>query len=225
MTYRKSDAKAASRAFFKGLWAAITTPFTPDLEIDEAGLRANMQRLTGELGIDGVFCTGIMGEFWSLTRFERERVVEIVCEEARGKCGVIAQTGSHSAHETIELTRHAERAGADFVIMMAPYYPHTDEAMIVDWFGFVAERVDIGIWLFDTPFSGRPAISPETTAQIARIENICGAKISRAVDHYAAVRALTGDDIVLSSPSESDFLMMIRDHGQKGSPVVGLRPI
>lgn len=215
MQYSKSQAKAASRAAFRGVWAAITTPFTPALEVDEAGLRHNMRYLTDTLRVDGVFCTGVMGEFWSLTKEERKRIVEIVADEARGKCGVIAQTGCTSAHETVELTRHAERAGADFVIMMTPFYPHTDEAMIYDWFSFVASRVDIGIWLFDTPYSGRPAISPATTARLAAIDNICGAKIARPLDHYLAVQRLTGDSIVLSSPAESDFLMMMREHGQR----------
>jgi len=215
MKYAKAEAKPAAQAQFRGVWAAITTPFTPDLAIDEAGLRRNMRHLTGSLSVDGVFCTGVMGEFWALTKEERKRVVEIVVEEARGKCGVIAQTGSHSAHETVELTRHAEEAGADFAIMMGPYYPHTDEAMILDWFTFVASRVNLGIWLFDTPFSGRPAISPETTAKIADIDNICGAKISRPLDHYIAVNELCGERIVMSSPNEADFLMMMREHGQR----------
>ena len=215
MEYRKAEAKEAARDGFRGIWAAITTPFTTDLELDEAGLRRNMRYLTGTLRIDGVFCTGVMSEFWALTRQERQRVVEIVVDEARGKCRVIAQTGTHSAHETVELTRHAEAVGADFAIMMGPYYPHTDEAMIYDWFSFVASRVDIGLWLFDTPFSGRPAISPETTAKIAALENVCGAKISRPLDHYLAIQRLAGDSIVMSSPSETDFLKMMRDHGQR----------
>lgn len=215
MNYEKAEAKAAALAQFRGIWAAITTPFTTDFELDEAGLRRNMRHLNDTLSIDGVFCTGVMGEFWALTKEERKRVVEIVAEEADGKCGVIAQTGSHSAHETVELTRHAEKAGVDFAIMMGPYYPHTDEAMILDWFGFVAARVNLGIWLFDTPFSGRPAISPETTAKIADIGNICGAKISRPLDHYVAVRRLCGERIVMSSPNEAEFLTMIREHGQR----------
>jgi 4-hydroxy-tetrahydrodipicolinate synthase len=215
MNYTKAEAKAAALAHFRGIWAAITTPFTDDFALDEAGLRRNMRHLTDTLAVDGVFCTGVMGEFWALTKEERKRVVEVVVEEARGKCQVIAQTGCHSAHETVELTQHAEDVGADFAIMMGPYYPHTDEAMILDWFDFVTSRVNLGIWLFDTPFSGRPPISPETTARIVDFENICGAKISRPLDHYVAVNKLCGERIVLSSPNEADFLMMIREHGQR----------
>ena len=80
MNYKKSQAKDASRAQFRGIWAAITTPFTGDLALDEAGLRANMRYLTGTLHVDGVFCTGVMGEFWSLTKEERKRIVEIVAK-------------------------------------------------------------------------------------------------------------------------------------------------
>lgn len=215
MQYAKLEAKAASRASFRGVWAAVTTPFKTDLSVDEAGLRHNMRHVSRTLKVDGVFCTGVMGEFWSLTKEERKRVVEIVCEEAKGHCKVIAHTGHHSAHETIELTRHAEQAGADFAILMTPYYPAASEAMVFEWFKYVADRVDIGIWMFDTPFSNTPQLSPGITARIAGLTNICGAKIARPVEHYAAVRKLVGDEIVLSSPIEGEFLNMIRDHGQR----------
>ena len=215
MNYSKPEAKAAARAVFKGVVAAVTTPFKEDLCVDEAGIRHNMRYLTQALKVDGVFCTGVMGEFWSLTKEERMRAVEIVCEEAKDRCTVIAHTGHHSAHETIELTRHAERAGADFAILMTPYYPTASEDMMFEWFRYVADRVDIGIWMFDTPFSNTPQLSPELTARIAGLTNICGAKIARPVEHYAAVRRLVGDDIVMSSPIEGEFLNMMRDHGQR----------
>jgi 4-hydroxy-tetrahydrodipicolinate synthase len=214
MNYAKSAAKEASRAAFRGVWAAITTPFTAELKVDEAGLRRNMRYVTNALRIDGVFCTGVIGEFWALTNAERKRVVEIVVEEARGKCGVIAHTGHHCAHDAIELTQHAQDAGADFAIMMTPYFPTANDDMIVDWYTFVASHVDIGIWLFDTGWSGRPAISPAATARLAGIENICGAKIARPLEHYLEVNRLCGDRLVLSSPNEAEYLMMMRDHGQ-----------
>jgi 4-hydroxy-tetrahydrodipicolinate synthase len=75
MDYRKAEAKEAARAQFRGLWAAITTPFTADGELDEAGLRRNMRYFTDVLHVDGIFCTGNMGEFWALTTGERRRSV------------------------------------------------------------------------------------------------------------------------------------------------------
>ena len=134
MNYRKSEAKEAAKAQFRGVWAAITTPFTPDDKLDEAGLRRNMRRYTDGLHVDGIFCTGTMGEFWALTKEERKRAVEIVVEEARGKCKVIAHTGHHSPNETVDLTRHAQEVGADFAIVINPYYPWGSEDTLYQWF-------------------------------------------------------------------------------------------
>ncbi|HLH27049.1 MAG TPA: dihydrodipicolinate synthase family protein [Chloroflexota bacterium] len=214
MQYRKAEAKQAAHAQFRGLWAAITTPFTPDGELDEAGLRRNMRHFTDVLHVDGVFCTGNMGEFWALTTDERRRSVEIVVEEARGKCLTIAQTAHHAAHETVALTRHAQEVGADYVALINPYYPAMDEAAIYDWFAFVAERVDIGIWMFDSEYSPF-SMSPALIARVARLENVCGIKIGGSLDHYAAVERLCGDQIVLSHPSERAWLSLMRDHGQR----------
>lgn len=215
MNYRKSEAKAASFEQFRGVWAAIATPFTPDDTLDEPGLRRNMRHMTDALQIDGIFCAGTMGEFWALTKEERKRVVEIVVEEARGKCKVIAHTGHHSPNETIDLTRHAQDVGADFAIVINPYYPTAGEDAIYEWFKVVASRVEIGIWMFDTAYAYGDALSPRLTARIADIENVCGIKIGRPVDHYVAVKALCGDRIVVSHPSEADCLMLMREHGQK----------
>ncbi len=214
MQYRKAEAKEAARAQFRGLWAAITTPFTADGDLDEAGLRRNMRHFTDVLHVEGVFCTGNMGEFWALTTAERRRVVEIVAEEARGKCLTIAQTAHHAAHETVELTRHAQDAGADYVVLINPYYPQMDEAAIYDWFAFVAERVDIGIWMFDSEYSPF-SLSPALISRIAQIENVCGIKIGGTLEQYAAVQRLCGDQIVISHPSERSLLALIRDHGQR----------
>ena len=214
VNYRKSEAKAASKAQFRGVWAAITTPFTPDGEVDEAGLRRNMRHYTDVLHVDGIFCTGTIGEFWALTGEERKRIVEIVVEEARHKCKVIAHTAHHAAKETVELTRHAEEVGADFAVLMNPYYPPADEAMVYDWFKFVASRVNIGIWMFDAEFAGY-GFSPQLTARIAEIENVCGIKIPRPMEHYEAVKRLIGDKIVMSQPNEHLSLALMRDHGQR----------
>jgi len=214
MNYRKSEAKEAARAQFRGVWAAITTPFTPDDQLDETGLRRNMRLFTVVLCLDGIFCTGTMGEFWALTKEERKRVVEIVVEEAKGKCKVIAHTGHHSPNETVDLTRHAQDVGADFAIVINPYYPAAGEAAIYEWFKCVASRVDIGIWMFDTGYAGY-GFSPELTARIAAIENICGIKVGRPIEHYAAVKKLCGDKIVMSHPSEADWLKLMREYGQR----------
>jgi dihydrodipicolinate synthase/N-acetylneuraminate lyase len=121
--YPRSEAKAAARERFRGLWAATTTPFDDAGRLDEAGLAADMDRLTGELGVDGVFCAGVMSEFWALSGAERHRLVTAVVTAARGKCQAIAHTGHHSVTETIELTRHAEAAGAPYLYQVPGWRP------------------------------------------------------------------------------------------------------
>ncbi len=214
MNYRKAEAKEAARAQFRGVWAAITTPFTPDGAVDEAGLRRNMRYYTDGLHVEGVFCTGVMGEFWSLTRDERRRVVEIVVEEARGKCLVIAQTGHHSTEETVAHTRHAQEVGADYAVCINPYYPPANEAMLYRWFADVIARCDIGLWLFDTQYSG-VQLSPELIARLADFEPVCGIKVAWPIEHYAAIHRLCADRIVVSHPSERLWLSLMRDYGQR----------
>ena len=215
MSYRKSEAKAAAHAQLHGVWAALTTPFTRTLELDERGLRSNMRHLTRNLKVEGVFCCGTMGEFWALTGDERRQIVEIVVEEARrGGCKVLAHTGHHSAHEAVALTRHAHGAGADFAVLMNPYYPPMNDDAICQWFEFVASRVDIGIWVYNARYSGY-CLSPELIARLADIENICGVQLSWGAEHYASVHKLCGRKLVLSNPNESHLLTMIRDYRQQ----------
>jgi len=86
--------------------------------------------------------------------------------------------------------------------------------MFIDWFEFVCTRVNISVWIFDSAFA--PVVmSPELTARLAQIENVCGAKISRPLEHYAKVKQLCDDRIVLSNSSESEWPTLMRDYGQR----------
>ena len=214
MDYLPSEAKQAARERFTGLWAAITTPFGAAGELDEAALRRDLDRLTGELRIDGVFCGGAMSEFWALSGAERRRLVEVVVECCRGRCPVLAHTGHHSAAETIELTRHAARAGADFAVVINPYYPPATDEGLYRWFEQVCASAGIGIWLFDTGYSG-VALSTGLIRRLAAIENVCGIKVGRPHDRYLEVLAAVGDTILVCSPHEETWLENMRDHGQR----------
>lgn len=215
MNYKKTDAKAAARRDFRGVWAAITTPFEANGDVDEAGVRALMRYLIDELSISGVFCTGVMGEFWSLTIDEWKKTIEVVVEEAGGGCGVIAHTGHHSLRQTLDLTQHAQKVGADYAIAAPPYVPKpTSSQAIVNWFKYVTDNTDIGLWLFDTHFlSGE--LTVDLIDELADIDNIVGIKVARPLDYYHRVNEVAGDRLVLSHPSESDLLRLVRDEGMQ----------
>lgn len=214
MKYQRSEAKEAAREAFHGIWAAIPTPFDDDYQLDEPGLTRWMRYLIDDIEIDGVFCTGVMGEFWSLSVDEWKRAIDVVVTAADGECGVIAHTGHHSIEQTIDLTRHAQEVGADFTIMITPYFPVRTPGGVYEWFEYVCERVDIGVWMFDPMYTGYQ-MPAKLAAEIAEIENVCGMKQAWPLDHHREVYDLCNDRIVLSQPSERDWLMLIRDFGQQ----------
>jgi 4-hydroxy-tetrahydrodipicolinate synthase len=214
MDYTKAEAKQAARETFSGLWAATTTPFDSSGALDADALRRDLDRLTGSLGVDGIFCGGVMGEFWSLAGSERRRLVEITVDSTRGRCPVIAHTGHTSAHQALELTRHAQKAGADFAVLINPYYPPASDEGLYQWFETVCAGVDIGVWLFDTAYSG-VSLSLELIERLAAIGNICGIKVGRDHARYLEVLDRVGGQILVCEPNEGTWLENIREHGQR----------
>src|ERR1700754_1112763 len=95
----------------KGVYSAVATPFTADEELDEAGLRALVDR-TVAAGVHGLVPCGSTGEFSTMDRGERERVVEVVIDQCGGRVPVVPQTGATSTREAIDLSKHAEKHGA-----------------------------------------------------------------------------------------------------------------
>ena len=213
MLYARSEAKQAARKQFTGLWAATTTPFTQQGALDRDAILADMAHLTDRLEVGGVFCTGVMGEFWALGLEERKQAVETVIEAATGKCPVLAHTGHVSAVDTIELTRHAERAGADFAVVINPYYPPSTIDGLRAWFHQVLSSVDIGVWLFDTNFSGT-TLPMELIDELADVENVCGIKVGHTHERYLETLNRVGDRILVCEANEATWLENVRDHGQ-----------
>ena len=214
MDYTRTEAKRAARECLTGIWAATTATFDSQGALDLAGLRRDLGRLTGSLHIDGVFCGGVMSEFWSLSGSERRRLVEVVVDTVRGKCPVIAHTGHTSAYQAIELTRHAQKAGADFAALINPYYPPASDEGLYRWFETVCAGADIGIWLFDTAYSG-VSLSLDLIERLAALDNVCGIKVGRDHARYLEVLARVGDRILVCEPNEGTWLENMREHGQR----------
>ena len=93
---RSMDSKAFARETVKGLWIAIPTPFTADGALDEDVLAESVEHYITALQVDGIFCGGVMGEFWALSMDERKRVHAAVATAAAGRVPVMAQVGHHA---------------------------------------------------------------------------------------------------------------------------------
>src|SRR5215510_8939633 len=107
---------------FHGVLPALITPFTEDgSALDTGSVAAVVERLVGA-GVGGLVPGGSTGEFTTLTNAERRRLIEVTVEAADGRVAVVAGTGALSTRETVELSVHAERAGATAVMIVPPFY-------------------------------------------------------------------------------------------------------
>lgn len=134
----------------QGVLTPLVTPFGADGQIDEKQLRAVVDRSI-DGGVHAVVANGTSGEFQTLTPAERRFVVETVVEQAAGRVPVVAQTGALRTEEAVELTRHAQEAGADVAMVIAPYYDPLSLDAVKAYYRTVAQSVDIPVMLYNIP--------------------------------------------------------------------------
>jgi 4-hydroxy-tetrahydrodipicolinate synthase len=207
-------AKALAREKVRGLWIAIPTPFTDDgLHVDEDRLADSVEHYIAGLRVDGIFCGGVMGEFWALSLDERKRVHELVVSRAAGRVPVMAHVGHHVFSEMVELCEHAIANGIDFGIAINPYYPPSPPPESVRaWYEALAGATSLPMFLFNTTYAGY-ALSPELIAELADLDSLCGIKNPQDREHLLRVQALVGDRIVVTDASERHWLELHAEHG------------
>jgi 4-hydroxy-tetrahydrodipicolinate synthase len=208
----KKDAKDWAREKLKGLFTSPMVPFTPDLQLDEAGVRMNVERMLQ------VKATGLgfgFSEPWVLSIEERKRAMEMQVDAVKGRVPAYLHTSDHSVVETINLTKHAEAVGADAVMIWPPYEWAKSQEMVCDYYEYVASKVDIAIFLYNTYHSGI-SMTPETIARLAKIPNVCAVKDAvNDVPHTVRCMELCGEDIVVSLSNEQHLLTMTLQFGQQ----------
>ncbi len=210
--YQRSNAKSYARANLRGIWGAVPYPFTASDELDEPGLRQNLRYCIDNKLLDGIYCGHFMSEFWALTTEERKRAAEIVIDECRGSVPVMIHTGHTSVKESVELSHHAERMGADYLAVGNPYFMAYDEKQIYDYFRFISDRTEAGILITNTGYTGI-VLSPHMIHRLADLENVIGVKNSANLSHTLEVLRLAGDRILVSHPGEGLWFRLMVDHG------------
>lgn len=197
----------------RGLWVAIPTPFTAEGKLDEPTLRNSVEHYIDVLGVDGLFCGGVMGEFWSLTVAERRRLHELMADAVAGRVPLMVQTSHHVFDECVELTNHAEEIDVDLAIIMNPYYPpRPSDDLVRAWYHGIAERTSQPVFLFNTAYSGY-SISPALIEELAEIDIICGIKNPKPRPHLLDVQERCGDRIVVCDAAEEEWLDLHLNHG------------
>lgn len=206
--YARADARRWVRETLRGYFTVLYTPFRPDGEIDEAGLRSNVAATIALPGVGGLSVHSVHQEFWTLTDAERKRVTEIVIDAAAGKVPVVVGASDTSARAVVELARHAEATGADAVMVWPPYYgPRTADGVRA-FYEYVAERIDIGLIAYSTTLSELGYyLAPEQVEALLPIENLCAVQNTTLdVSSYAAMMERVGDRISVTTSLEETFL-------------------
>jgi 4-hydroxy-tetrahydrodipicolinate synthase len=188
---------------FTGAYTAIVTPFRNG-RVDEKKL-ASLVELQIKAGIDGLVPVGTTGESPTLSHEEHVRVIEIVVNAAHGRCKIIAGTGSNCTDEAISLTQKAEKAGADAVLQVNPYYNKPSQEGMFLHFGAVAEATKLPVILYNIPGRCGVDCSAETVARLVEThKNIVGMKeASGSCDRVAQLKALCGDRLTVLSGDDS----------------------
>jgi 4-hydroxy-tetrahydrodipicolinate synthase len=202
--YAKSEALDWARENLRGQWTTLMTPFTPDDEIDEEGLRRNIRHVR-RLGTHGGGCTWGMGEFWSLTREERLRVYDIVSDEAGGEWPIGAHVTHTAAKEMLTLASYAEGAGFDLLIVAAPYMATKTEQQVIEYVRLLAEHTSLAIMFYNSPQFGI-VMSAQGLGRICEISNVVGVKeASFNRDLSIEAHLLLGKEAIISTPDEWVF--------------------
>jgi len=207
MKYTRSDAKAYAQANMKGIWAAALMPFTEDLRIDEDGFRENVRHWTQDLGIEGLFVTGKQGEFFSMTVEERKHSFDLAVEATGDHGQTIMSCSDQNMEVVLDLARHAQENGADYIVVHAPALHFTTEQdeTLLAYYQAVSNAVDIGIALWSHPDSGY-LMSPELCNRLADIENVVAIKYSVPRPLYTELTRLASDRIQVSTAAEHEWL-------------------
>jgi 4-hydroxy-tetrahydrodipicolinate synthase len=147
------------RRDFHGVYTALITPFTKYGSVDEAALERIIANQIAQ-GIDGLVPCGTTGESPTLSHEEHDRVIELTVKFSAGRVPVIAGTGSNATSEAIRLSRHAQEAGADAVLLVSPYYNKPTQKGIYLHFKAIAESVHVPCIVYN--IQGRTGVNIET---------------------------------------------------------------
>lgn len=165
------------KSWLKGVMTALVTPFNENFEVNEVALR-NLIDFVIDKGVTAVVPCGSTGEFTSMSIGERKKVIEITVNQAKGRAKVIAGTGDAGTDTALELTKYAEKIGADAALIVSPFYLKPTDKEIFEHYQKIAESTNLPIILYNIPQVTGVEIPWWVVEGLADIENIVGIKDS-----------------------------------------------
>jgi len=156
----------------RGTYTVLITPFTADGgAVDAAALR-RLVNWQIEQGIDGLVPLGSTGEFLSLTRDERELVIETCVKTAAGRVPVLIGTGAEWTRDAVEYAKEAERFGADGIMVIPPFYSSPTEDELFEHYRRIGEAIALPVMIYNNPATANVDLTPPIVARLSRIDNV-----------------------------------------------------
>ena len=188
---------------FTGSGVAIVTPFHHEtVDLPALGKLLDFQL---ENGTDAIIVCGTTGEATTMTYRERMRTIEFCAERVDGRVPVIAGSGSNATEVAVTLSKDAERAGADGLLLVTPYYNKATQSGLVRHYQVIADAVSSPCILYDVPSRTGVTITPETYAELAKHPNIVGVKeASGNLGNIQRTRNLCPEDFYIWSGNDDE---------------------
>ena len=197
-------------AIFKGAGVAIVTPMYDNGEVNYEKLGELLDEQIAK-GTDAVIICGTTGESSTLTHEEHLDVIRYAIKKVAGRVPVVAGTGSNCTETAIYLSQEAEKAGADGLLLVTPYYNKATQKGLKIHYSKIAESVSLPIILYNVPSRTGCNLQPETVAWLVKnVENIVGVKeASGNISQVAKIMSLTGGEIDLYSGNDDQIVPIL----------------
>jgi len=203
-----------AKTSFRGSFTALLTPFANG-SLDEKAFSNLVEWQIAE-GTNGLVPVGTTGESPTLSHDEHKRVVELCVEAANRRVPVVAGAGSNSTKEAIDLSRHAEEAGADAVLIVTPYYNKPTQEGLYQHFKAINDAIGIPIIIYNIPARSVIDMSVDTMKRLFELANIAGVKDATAnVIRVSQQRQAMGADFNQLSGEDASALGFMA-HGGHG---------
>lgn len=189
---------------FGQVLVALVTPFTADGEVDWNGVEKHIDDVISG-GADGIVVTGTTGETSTLTDPEKLKLVEVAKSVSGGRAKIITGGGSNETAHAIELYKASEKAGADGVMIVTPYYNKPTQAGVLTHFRMIADATDLPVILYDIPGRTGIPIKYETILRAAKHPNILAIKDAKG-DFSEVSRVLNQTDLLYFSGDDANVL-------------------
>ena len=202
------------KIIFKGCGTAIITPFTEDgVNFEEFKKLIEFQI---ENEVDAIIVCGTTGEASTMTTEEKKETIKFAIDTIAKRTKVIVGTGSNNTKIAIEMSKFAEEAGADGILVVTPYYNKTTQQGLIAHYTEIAKSVKLPIIMYSVPGRTGVNILPETCKELSKIENIVAIKeASGNISQVAKIASLCQDDLAIYSGND-DQIIPVLSLGGKG---------